>query len=212
MERNCFPLKTGKLDSCTYYIALIYLHSTLLYSLFLDLTEMIVGTKERKLLLNLEKFVVRNAVAKRIPVKAYNKLCKQFIRNPDAILEKLVELDDDSVWEGFQKISNKEATLILFWIELYRRYRDPKVDLKELKYSYSLEHIMPVKWQDHWTFDKIPHPKMSELGEEEAKNDRNRKIYWLGNMFENGMKVWNEVRIEERTQKLFQEFNEIWGV
>jgi len=212
---------------------------------------------KRKLLLNLEKFVVRNAVAKKIPVKAYNKLCKQFIRNPDAISEKLMELDDNSVWEGFQKISNKDAALILFWIELYRRYRDPKVDLKELKYSYSLEHIMPVKWQDYWSFDKVPHPKMSELSEEKAKNDRNRKIYWLGNMtlltarlnsalrnydferkvlgegrkrgikaygelfitkqdiiepFENGMKIWNERRIEERTKKFFQEFNEIWGI
>jgi len=213
--------------------------------------------KKRELLSNLEKFVVRNAVAKKIPVKAYNKLCKQFIRNPDTILEKLEELDDDSLWEGFQKVSNKVASLILFWIELYRRYKDLKVDLKELKYNYSLEHIMPVKWQDYWTFDNVPHPKMSELGEDGAKKDRDRKIHWLGNMtlltarlssalknydferkvlgegrkkgikaygellitkqdivepFENGKKVWDESRIEERTKKLFQEFNEIWGI
>jgi len=161
--------------------------------------------KKRELLSNLEKFVVRNAVAKKIPVKAYNKLCKQFI----------------------------------------------------LKYNYSLEHIMPVKWQDYWTFDKIPHPKLSEIGEDEARKDRDRKIYWLGNMtlltarlnsalknydferkvlgegrkkgikaygelfitkqdivepFEAGIRVWDESRIEERTRNLFQEFNEIWGI
>ena len=212
--------------------------------------------KQKKLLNNLERFVVRNAIAKRIPVKNYNKLCKQFIQNPNNINDELGELDEKAIIEGLQKISNKEASLILFWIELFRRYKDPKGDYKELKYNYSLEHIMPVRWEEHWNFDNVPHPELQKLGKEAAREDRNKKIYWIGNMtlltsrlnsalrnydfkrkvngegrkkgmrhyaelfitkhdiidpFDKGDQLWNETKIEERTQRLKEEFMEIWG-
>jgi len=211
--------------------------------------------KQKILLNSLEKFVMQNVVAKVVPVKNYNKLCKQFVRKPDSINEELNKISKSSIEEGLKKVSNKEATLILFWIELYRRYKDLKCEIKELKYTYSLEHIMPIRWKEHWSFDKVPHPKLGELGEEEAEQDRNNKIYWIGNMtllksrlnsalkhldferkingegrkkgirhyaelfitkedivdpFDQGDKVWNENKIEERTNRLVEEFIEIW--
>lgn len=204
---------------------------------------------------NLEKFVVQNAVAKNVQVKTYNKLCKQFIKNPDNIINELKKIKIESIENGFKNFSNKEASIILFWIELYKRSKDDKSDIKELKYSYSLEHIMPLKWKEYWNFDKVPHPKASELSEIEAEQDRENKIYWIGNMtllksrlntairnhnfekkiegdgknkgirhyadlyitkedivepFDRGDRVWNENKIEKRTEKLLDEFLEIW--
>ncbi len=40
-------------------------------------------------------------------------------------------------------------TLMLFWIELYRRSQD-KTDIKDLKYGFTLEHIMLRKLQENW--------------------------------------------------------------
>lgn len=137
----------------------------------------------KEILGKLEKFVIRNMLAKVESVKNYNKLCKQFIDNLDNLDDKLKEISWDKISSGLQSISNRDASLILFWIELYRRYKVNKYyDKEELKYDYTLEHIMPVKWEENWSFDKVPHPKRDMLSPEEQKQDRNEKIYWLGNM------------------------------
>ena len=88
---------------------------------------------------------------------------------------------DKNVEKGLENISNKQATLLLFCIELYRRSKDKKYDIKELTYNYSLEHIMPQTWEEHWNFEKVPHPD-NKLSEEQKRDDRKSKIYWLGNM------------------------------
>ncbi len=204
----------------------------------------------------LEKFVIMNMLAKIENTKNYNKLCKQFIQNTLNLDNKLKEILWDEVFNGLKNISNRDATLILFWIELYRRHKDSNYDLKELKYDYTLEHIMPVKWEEHWNFNQVPHPN-NELSPEEQKKDRNEKIKWLGNMtllksklntalsnksfelkmegegrkkgikayadlsitkedivepYSRGDKVWDEKKIEERTNKLAKEIKEIWGL
>lgn len=131
----------------------------------------------------LERFVVKNAIAKVESVKNYNKLCKQFIQNISNLENKLTEFTEDQISRNLQKVSNREATLLLFWIELYRRHNDQNYEIKELKYTYTLEHIMPQKWEDHWT--DIPTKYKSDgsvMTNEEAKQDRNDKIFWLGNM------------------------------
>ena len=78
-------------------------------------------------------------------------------------------------------MSNKLASLILFWIELYRRHKENRSDILELEYTYSLEHIMPVKWREYWNFDRVPHPN-TDLTEVEKEKDREEKTHWLGNM------------------------------
>ena len=130
---------------------------------------------------NLEKFIVRRMIAQK-ETKNYNKDCKAFINNPDAILDK-IETTDEEISNGIRKTSNKKAALLLFWIELYRRSIDDKYDTKELKYAYSLEHIMPQKWEEYWK--NIPQKTNldgSTMTEQEAKRDRTNKIYWIGNM------------------------------
>lgn len=130
----------------------------------------------------LEKFVVRRMISNQ-EAKNYNKLCKDFINNPDLLVEKMNETTDEQVSAGLKSISNKNAALLLFWVELYRRSNDNKFDTKELKYNYSLEHIMPQKWEEYWT--QMPEKKNTDgstMSSGEAKKDRYDKIYWIGNM------------------------------
>ncbi|HOJ49496.1 MAG TPA: DUF262 domain-containing HNH endonuclease family protein [Spirochaetota bacterium] len=131
---------------------------------------------------NLEKYMIRNMLSKNTEIKNYNKLCKQFI-DDERNLERILQDNkfEGNVERGLEKISNKEASLLLFWVELYRRYKG-NYDLKELKYDYSLEHIMPQKWEEFWSLVEVPHPKKVQLSEEEQKKDRNDKVYWIGNM------------------------------
>jgi len=140
--------------------------------------------KIAEILSKLEKIVVNNMLAKnKTEIKNYNKLCKEFIQDTSKLEKKMKELTKDDISKGLRGISNKEASLILFWIELYRRHKDSKYDIKELKYDYSLEHIMPQKWEEHWK--DIPEKYKadgSKMTDEEAKNDREDKIYWIGNM------------------------------
>jgi hypothetical protein len=137
--------------------------------------------KVKEILGKLEKFIVRNMFGKIESVKNYNKLCKQFIQNESNLDRKLKEISWKQVRKGLQNISNRDASLLLFWIELYRRHKSEKYDEKELKYDFTLEHIMPIKWEEYWNFDKVPHSD-SNFSQDEQKQDRNEKVRWLGNM------------------------------
>lgn len=134
-----------------------------------------------ELLLTLEKFVIRRMLSKQ-ETKSFNKLCKEFIQNPASILTRMGETTDEQFAKGLRDISNKNAALILFWVELLRRHNDPKFDTKELKFNYSLEHIMPQKWEEHWPIPEKKNVNGEVMSIEEAKKDRNDKIYWIGNM------------------------------
>jgi hypothetical protein len=98
-----------------------------------------------KKLKTLECFIIKRMILK-IETKSYNKLCKEFINDENAIENRLKAINDDQIKTELEYIGNKPATLLLFWIELYRRYFDVKQSVKELKYNYSLEHIMPHAW------------------------------------------------------------------
>jgi uncharacterized protein with ParB-like and HNH nuclease domain len=131
-------------------------------------------------LLSLEKFIIRRMIAGN-ETKSYNKLTKEFIDDPDCIAAKYE--DREKIVKGIQNISNKNAALILFWIELARRNQNKKYDTSDLQYNYTLEHIMPQKWEEYWS--NIPAKKNIDgnlMTPEQAKTDRNLKLYWLGNM------------------------------
>lgn len=130
----------------------------------------------------LEQFVVKRMVTKQ-ETKSYNKLCKDFINNESILQTKNQEITNDQIAAGIKSISNKNATLLLFWIELYRRWKDAKQAVKELKYNYSLEHIMPQKWEEYWHDVPIYNENGEvENDQEKAKSIRYSKIYSLGNM------------------------------
>lgn len=144
--------------------------------------------------------------------------------------------------EWLSYIDNYDAKFILFWIELYRQYKnkDYKDNTLGLNYIYTLEHLLPKSWQDNWN-DIIS-------DEEEAENF----IYQIGNMTLlkgklnsslknmnwqtklNGdgkvrnyisknadllinkelldKKLWNKNEIENRTKELMNDFFKIWNV
>ena len=129
-----------------------------------------------------EKLVVRRMITKS-ETKSYNKMCKEFIQDNSAINSKLTELTDHEVTNGLNSIVNKNATLLLFWIELYRRANDSKQSVKELKYNYSLEHILPQKWEEFWSDVPVVDGSSNIIDDTElAKSERYSMIYSIGNM------------------------------
>jgi len=138
-------------------------------------------TKQREYFKDLENFIICNAVTQKVPIKNYNKLIKQFIKDPTNLKKEAKRITKEDVETGLRKVPNKLASLILFWIELHRRYEEGMSDILELKYAYSLEHIMPVKWREYWNFDRVPHPD-GNLSDMDKEKDREEKVYWLGNM------------------------------
>lgn len=140
---------------------------------------------ESKLLQELHKvetLLVRRMITKS-ETKSYNKMCKEFIKDNSTIDIKLAEQTDEEVKNGLTSIVNKNATLLLFWIELYRRAHDSKQSVKELKYNYSLEHIMPQKWEEYWADVDVVDEGSNLISDKElARKTRYTKIYALGNM------------------------------
>ena len=135
-----------------------------------------------RLLSALETFVIKRMISNQ-ETKSYNKLCKEFIQNSSSIASRTNETTDEQIANGLRAISNKNASLLLFWVELFRRNNDKKHDLKELKYNYSLEHVMPQKWEEYW--HDMPEKKNLDgtvMMTEDSKKDRYNKIYWIGNM------------------------------
>jgi uncharacterized protein with ParB-like and HNH nuclease domain len=81
---------------------------------------------------------------------------------------------DDELKDGFNtsKLINKQAAGILYLIESKIRNRAAhSTSLLGLD-RYSLEHIMPKKWENHW----------GKLSNQEAKIGRDRKLLTLGNL------------------------------
>lgn len=135
-----------------------------------------------KALRKLESLVMRRAVCKS-GTKNYNKLCKEFIADPSKLDMILAETNDDSVRDGLSNIDNKTASLILFWVELFRRHIEKHFDTDELKYAYTLEHIMPQKWEEYWTSIPVIDENGHIMPEGDAANDcRKKHIYSIGNM------------------------------
>lgn len=139
---------------------------------------------------NIETMVIRHVLCK-ASTKNFNKVCAQLIAGKTTIQNEMISkrdlVNDEAVLYALCNIpNNKIATLMLFWIELYRRANDPKFDLSYLKYSYSLEHIMPQSWEENWGIDKLQvvaadtETPIEEI--EVAKEIRRAAIYEIGNM------------------------------
>ncbi|MCW5962232.1 MAG: DUF262 domain-containing protein [Pyrinomonadaceae bacterium] len=138
----------------------------------------------------LESYLVRRQVC-RLSTKNYNNVFIQMIKELDMLEEISVDrfkdmfdsftLDtnrfplDSEFKDAFssQPISNVNAREILFCISLYHIH-NPMNDVGSLSSSsYTVEHIMPQKWEDHWKVEE-----MNDL----SKLERNRKIKTLGNL------------------------------
>lgn len=139
-------------------------------------------TKLCEELKKIERVVIRRMITKS-ETKSYNKMCKEFIKDNSTVDVKISEQTKDEVVNGLSSISNKNATLLLFWVELYRRANDSRQSVKELKYNYSLEHVMPQKWEEYWSkVDVVDNASNVITDKELAKRERYSKIYSIGNM------------------------------
>ena len=131
---------------------------------------------------DLERLVIRRLIAKK-ETKSYNKLCLDFISNNDLARSKLEEVTDQDILTGIEAISNKNAALLLFWIELRRRHVDNKQGVKDLKYNYSLEHVLPQKWEQHWSAIPVKNKEGETLIDQNlAKRERDAALAQIGNM------------------------------
>jgi hypothetical protein len=151
------------------------------------ITETLAGTFKK-----IESYVLRHTLC-RVTTKNFNKECQSLIRG-DKTLDRLFVEKSDSLNDNAVKIhlkqmpSNKIASLILFLIELHRMYQDNKAsnNQRELKYDYSLEHVMPQKWKEYWGLDALQacYPDTGERVEDVniAEDLRNHAVYEIGNM------------------------------
>ena len=136
-----------------------------------------------KMLEILEAYIMRRMVI-RATTKNYNNLFVSLILNQvktvDALLESLKKMGDGTTYvpsdeellDGFRtsKLSNLQAKGVIYYIESGWRSEKSAVALLGFK-QYSLEHLMPRKWRNHW----IP------CETEELARKRDQKLQTLGN-------------------------------
>jgi uncharacterized protein with ParB-like and HNH nuclease domain len=168
---------------------------TTVYPLILFIYREVTDEDERRSILNLlESYLVRRNIC-RLTTKNYNNLFMSMIRtligrrdgsqqvSADSIKDILSSFteetnrfpDDAEVKAAFRgsALSNQNAREILYLIALYQK-KSPLTDVAKLSLSsYSVEHMMPVKWQQNWPIlDPDDRPPAS----------RDRAIRILGNL------------------------------
>ena len=140
----------------------------------------------------LQSYIIRRKLCN-LPAKNYNNsfitIMKKIDQNQKYMANKLKDIlseskedtykfpDNKEFEESFlkQKLTNKDAKEILFCIALYQNKNNELHDTENLKKArdYSLEHILPKKWKEHWN-----NPKLSI--EDEIK--RNEALKAIGNL------------------------------
>ena len=133
----------------------------------------------------LEAYIMRRMVL-RADTKNYNRffsgLIREGVATPDALRKRLFREQEsttdlpslEKVDEAFHtegRLNHLQARGILYLLEA--SLRDEKDCTQLLGFdSYSLEHLMPQKWEEQWPFD----------GDEQAKQNRNDVLKTLGNL------------------------------
>ncbi|RAJ16368.1 DUF262 domain-containing protein [Olleya aquimaris] len=145
-----------------------------------------IDEERNKIFEILESYIMRRIIC-RASNKNYNQLfTDRFIgRNIKTSKDLKAYLDSlegqvnympshKEVSDGFQnsKIINRQTRGILYMLESKIRDRSSQSTALLGLTSYSLEHLMPKKWENNW----------EKLDTEEAKINRNRKLLTLGNL------------------------------
>ena len=164
---------------------------TTVYPLVLYIYKQIKEKDTRLQLLKIiESYLVRRNVC-RLTTKNYNNLFIQIISKlieakevtVDIFLKILTDFTEDTnkfpsdmefkTAFSDEATSNANARELLYCISLYHIY-NPKNDIRKLSSSsYSVEHMMPQKWETNWAKNGM---------DESAKILRNKKLKTLGNL------------------------------
>lgn len=204
----------------------------------------------------LESYIMRRMVCHAV-TKNYNQLfAERFILNQildvvgikDYLSSRADKINfmptDTEVYDAFNesKLTNKQAAGILYFIETKIRDRTLHSTSMMGINRYSLEHIMPKKWENNW----------QPVSTDDERNSRNKKLLTLGNLtiitaslnssirdsswdikkdgkgskkglvyYASGLETfseylllpkWDETSIESRAKFLASKANEIWEV
>ena len=175
----------GRLLNICNSLELSTFYPYLLQQLYLLKTKSLTEDNIKIKFFGLEKYLILNAICSGT-TKNYNKECVQLVTGrTDAkeLLEINADINEARFTNGLRNMtSNKLPTLLLFWVELYLRQSD-YYSVTDLKYDFTLEHIMPQKWKENW----INVPAYDENGKiietiEEKEIVRRKSIYQIGNM------------------------------
>ena len=139
----------------------------------------------------LQRFIFMRYIYK-AKTKNYNKVCDVLLSSTNEI-DYLNGYDDESfdITEypaALKRITNKPATLVLFVLELIRRNGEEKSYIDTMKYSLSLEHIMPQKWEKNWNkvacyeYDDATQEHVLVTEYNDVVMNRKKAIYSIGNM------------------------------
>ena len=141
------------------------------------------SAEHNKMLEILEAYIMRRMVI-RATTKNYNNLFVSLILNKintsEALLSALKKMGDGTTYvpsdeellDGFRtsKLSNLQAKGVIYYIE--SGIRSPKSAVALLGFrQYSLEHLMPRKWRNHW----------APCASEDLARVRDQKLQTLGN-------------------------------
>lgn len=138
-----------------------------------------------KIVRYLESYIMRRIVCKS-GTKNYNQLFRSFIGNAVDTLDKMRAFienkedminampSDEDVLESFHtsQLTNKQAKGVLYMIESAVRSNMHATQLRDFD-DYSLEHVMPKKWRNHWNGEKLP---------DDLANKRDKSLLTLGNL------------------------------
>lgn len=143
-------------------------------------------SERNKIFEYLESYLMKRMIC-RVTGKNYNRLFSEQLISNQCLNKKLLQEyiekksdktnympDADELRNGFHesKLINKQTAGILYMIESRIRNRSSQATaLLGLK-RYSLEHLMPKKWENHW----------NGISSEEDRSLRNRKLLTLGNL------------------------------
>ena len=183
----------------------------------------------------LENFIIRHWLCKKV-TNSINKVIGRNLKNingKDSMQKFIASFEvtgDEEIKEAMFNIDNKRASLVLFWIELYN-CRSEKNDISELQYTYTLEHLMPQTWQENWSNvgknDEIAKGLIYQIGNmtllksklntaiQNNNWDKKREEIQKHAMLKITQEVtknraWNKNKIEERSEKIFNDFLKIW--
>lgn len=183
----------------------------------------------------LENFIIRHWLCKKV-TNSINKVIGRNLKNingKDSMQKFIASFEvtgDEEIKEALLDIDNKRASLVLFWIELYN-CRSEKNDISELQYTYTLEHLMPQTWQENWSNvgknDETAKGLIYQIGNmtllksklntaiQNNNWDKKREEIQKHAMLKITQEVtknraWNKSKIEERSEKIFNDFLKIW--
>ena len=206
-----------------------------------------------KILAILEAYVMRRIATKQNS-KNYNKLFVSLILNKIRTAEGLLLAlkrnndstmsvpSDDSLKTGFEtsRLTNLQAKGIIYFIEAGIRTEKSSTALLGFD-QYSLEHLMPRKWRNHWTpcenaeMERKRDYKLGTLGNfaiiTQALNtsisDGDWKTKKAGKNGNPGLEtcasglltmegvleedIWDETKIEQRASWLYEKAKQLWN-